>query len=296
MVINLFDKNITIRDKYCNFFGNEGSEISEPYINIFVRFKGCNADCLFCEYKEIGNNFNFDKYQEVIQEVKNKNIEIRRIAYTGGEPTLNYSRFKSVLNYTRNELPNTYISVNTNGINLKKIFEDDILNKLDNIALSRHHYNDKINDKILGFKSVTNEEIAEIQSTHTRHDLLHFSCNLIKGYIDTNRKVIKFLENANELNVFSAGFVSLIPANDYCKENFIDINKLELKKKFFNSKQFEEVGYCMCKNYLYTPKNFKEQHIKLYIKNNYKNQVIMNGLIFDGENLRYGFGEDNIIY
>ena len=47
MIINLFDKEIALRDKYCKFFGNEGSDITEPYINLYVRFKGCNADCLF---------------------------------------------------------------------------------------------------------------------------------------------------------------------------------------------------------------------------------------------------------
>jgi len=296
MNINLFNKDITLRDKYCKFFGNEGSDITEPYINLYVRFKGCNADCLFCEFKEVANHFNFRKYEEVLNEIRNKNIELRKIAFTGGEPTLNYNRFKDVLKHTRDVSPNTYISLNTNGLKLVDMFSDSTVDMLDNIALSKHHYIDELNNKLLGFKSISNKEISEIQSTHNRTELMHFSCNLVKGGIDTNDKVVQFLENANELNVFSVGFSSLMPVNDYCKENFVDINILELNDNFFNSKQFDDTGHCMCRNYLYTPKVFKDEHVQLYLKNTYKNQESTNSLIFDGENLRYGFGQDNIIY
>jgi len=296
MNINLFDKDITLRDKYCMFFGNEGSDITEPYINLYVRFKGCNADCLFCEFKEIANHFNFKKYEEILAEIKRNSVELRKIQFTGGEPTLNYSRFKDVLKFTKEEYPNTYIGLNTNGLKLVQMFADSTVDYIDNIGLSKHHYNNKINDRILGFKSISNEEIGEVQSNHTRDGLLHFGCTLVKGGVDTNRKVINFLENANELNVFSAGFVSLLQVNEYCTDNFIDINILKLKKGFFNSKQFEYPEHCTCRNYLYTPKNFKGEHIKLYLKNTYKNQDTTNSLIFDGEYLRYGFGENNIIY
>lgn len=295
MIIKLFDKEISIRDKYCSFFGTEGS-ISEPYVNLYVRFKGCNAGCLFCEYKEVANVFNFNKFDKVLNEILNNGIELRKLALTGGEPTLNFNRFKDVVYHTRHLSQKTYISVNTNGINLIKMFDDGITEELDNIALSRHHHNDKFNNKILGFKSVSNNEIAELQSRHNRNDLMHFSCNLIKGYIDNKRKAINFLEKANELNVFSVGFVSLIPANEYCVDNLIDINTLDFKKNFFNSKRFDDFGYCTCRNYLYTPRNFKDQYVQLYLKNNFKNQVQTNTLLFDGEYLRYGFGENNIIY
>lgn len=295
MIIKLFDKEISIRDRYCSFFGTEGS-ISEPYVNLYVRFRGCNADCLFCEYKEVANHFNFEKYDIVINEILKNDIELRKVALTGGEPTLNFNRFKDVVLHTRKTSQNTYISVNTNGINLVKMFDDGIVDELDNIALSRHHHNDKLNNKILGFKSVSNGEIAELQSRHNRSDLLHFSCNLVKGFVDTKRKAINFLEKANDLNVFSVGFVSLMPANDYCKDNFVDINTLDFKKNFFNSKRFDDFGYCMCRNYLYTPKDFKGQHVQLYLKNTYKNQEHTNSLIFDGEYLRYGFGDNNIIF
>lgn len=295
MIIKLFDKEISIRDRYCSFFGTVGS-FSEPYVNLYVRFRGCNADCLFCEYKEIANHFNFEKYDKVINEILKNGVELRKVALTGGEPTLNFKRFKDVVLHTRHTSPNTYISVNTNGINLVKMFDDGIVDELDNIALSRHHHINKLNNKILGFKSVSNEEIAELQSRHNRTDLMHFSCNLVNGFVDSKRKAINFLEKANDLNVFSVGFVSLMSANDYCKDNFVNIDILDFKKNFFNSKRFDDFGYCTCRNYLYTPKEFKGQHVQLYLKNTFKNQEYTNNLIFDGEYLRYGFGEDNIIF
>lgn len=246
MIIKLFDKEITIRDKYCNFFNNEGSQIEEPYINLYVRFKSCNANCLFCEFKEIANSFNITKYIQILEEFNKNNIPVRKLSFTGGEPTLNFNRFVDVITITKQTLPTTFIVLNTNGIYLTKLFNNDIINSIDNIALSKHHYIDKINNQILGFKSISSNHIKEFQQTNRRDKLLHFSCNLIKNFIDSDSKIIKFLEKTNKLDVSSVGFVSLLPVNAYCKENFIDFKDLNLNNKFFNSKQFTDVGFCEC--------------------------------------------------
>lgn len=298
MVVKLFGKEIILRDKYCQFFGKEGSDITSPYLNIYVKFKGCNADCLFCEYKSDAKPFNFKKYEDILDEIEKQNIELRKLALSGGEPTLNYKLFNEVLNYTRNRLPNNYISMNTNGVNLKRMFDEGVFDKLDDISLSRHHYDEVENNKTLAFDSISNEEIKAIQDVYPRRDLIQFSCNLIKGGIDTHDKAIEFLENATKLGINNVGFVDLMPINQYCKDNFVGNKTLGLhndEENFFNSKKFECVGYCKCANYLYTPKDFKGEFLKMYMKNTFNNQETTNTLTFDGENLRYGFGGD-IIY
>lgn len=290
MKVNLFGKDVEFRDKYCQFYDEEASDVEHPYVNLYVRFKGCNANCLFCEYKDTACSFNMEKYQEVIKELTS-NLELRKFGFTGGEPTLNYKLFSDVINISKVLSPESLFSLNTNGLNLTRLFNDkDIITKLDNVALSRHHYDEDKNNEILGFKSATNDEIREVQKLHSNPDLLHFSCNLIKGYIDNEDEIFKMLNHANDLNVFRTGLVSLMPINDYCLDNHVDSNQFELNSRFFNTKRWTNGNVCSCSNYNYMPPDFKEEFVKIYFKRTIGDSPLTNTLVFDGENLTYGFG------
>ncbi len=64
-------------------------------------------------------------------------------------------------------------SVNTNGSRLKDLEGIDVL---DNIALSRHHYDDEINNQIFGINTADTDILDSFKDKHK----LHLSCNLIK--------------------------------------------------------------------------------------------------------------------
>lgn len=296
MEITLFNKKITTRDKYCDFFDSKGSPITTPYVNVYVTLKGCNANCLFCEYKNSGKTFNQSKYENILNELKYQNIELRKLAFTGGEPTLNYNNFKDLFEFTRGTLPKQYITMNTNGVNLSKLYEDKILDKLNDLSLSRHHFNEVENNKILGFDSISTKELTSIQSSLMNKQLIQFSCNLIKGEIDNHEKAIEFLEYTNKVGINKVGFVALMPINKYCIDNFVDIDVMNFQDNYHNSKRFTNPGCCQCNNYLYPPENFNGKFINVYLKNTYNpSPLLTNTLQFDGENLRYGFGGE-IIY
>jgi len=289
MKVNLFGKDVELRDKYCQFYNEEASDVEQPYINLYVRFKGCNANCLFCEFQDNACPFDMEKYLEIVKELSTK-LEIRKFGFTGGEPTMVYDKFKEVVMATRELSPTSILSVNTNGLNLTKLFNyKELISTLDNVALSRHHYDEDKNNEILGFKSATNDEIREVQKLHSNPDLLHFSCNLIKGYIDNEEEIFKMLNHANDLNVFRTGLVSLMPVNDYCKDNHIDSNKFELNSRFFNTKRWTNGKVCSCSNYNYMPQDFKEEFVKIYFKRTLGNSPLTNTLVYDGEKLTYGF-------
>jgi molybdenum cofactor biosynthesis enzyme MoaA len=293
-IIELFGKEIPIRSHYCSLFGKDPVEIDNPYVSLYVRTKGCNAKCPFCTYADDASRWNESKYIQVLEEIVSK-IRIKKISFTGGEPTLNFKKFKRMVDIAKELSPDSELSVNTDGIRLKQLVEDEVSEKLNWICLSRHHYDDELNNKIFGFKAPSTEDLIKIQESSSNKDRLHFSCNLIKGYMDEKEKLYEFLEWVNNIGVKSVGFVSLMPNNDFSKKNLVDFKIRDLINERFNvTKQWQYKDLCRCSNYIYIPSDLKNL-IKVYHKNTYRHLDIQESVIFDGQNVKLGFGEE-VIY
>lgn len=286
--IELFGKEIPLRTHNCGLFKNEGIELEDPYINLYVRTKFCNAKCKFCTYANDASKYNEKKFIEVLKELSSK-IKIRKVAISGGEPTLYWDNFKSIVNHAKEWTPDSELSLNTDGFRLEKLFSDPIYKLFDFIQISRHHWDDKINDEIFGTKTPTSEEIKNVVGLMTTEHQIQFRCNLIKGYIDTKEKVFQFLDWTNSLGINDVGLVSLMPVNQYSKDNFIWFHIKELiGDNFFLTKEWTYKNSCECFNYVYMPDDFRRP-MRVYHKNTFKPSDINETIVFDGENVRLGF-------
>lgn len=292
--VEIFGRKIPLRTHYCNIFGKENSEVDEPYVNLYVRSKFCNAKCKFCTFAEDASNYNESKYIEVLKEISSK-IKIQKIAFTGGEPTLYWDKFKSAVNIAKEMVPDANLTMNTDGFRLQKLFEDPISELFTNIHISRHHFNDKLNNEIFGTITPTSEDLKWAQEKANNKDQIQLSCNLIKGYIDDKDLMYKYLEWTNSLEINNVGFVSLMPVNQYSRENYIGYNMKSLISERFNvTKQWSYKESCECTNYVYIPENLRRM-IRVYHKNTYRPFDINETIIFDGENVKLGFDGEIIV-
>ena len=82
--------------------------------------------------------------------------------------------------------------MNTDGLRWLQLFNDPIYKEYDYIQLSRHHYDDVINDEIFKCKTPTIEDIKAVVDLQTHPHQIQFRCNLIKGYVDSKEEVFKF--------------------------------------------------------------------------------------------------------
>jgi len=295
MKIKIYNKIININDHYCQLNNNPLVKIDKPYINLSIRFKGCNANCDFCTYMDSAANFNFDKYIEIL-EYLNNTIHINNFNFTGGEPTLNYKKFKNIFNETTKIIKKSKITIHTNGLNLDKLMTDkNIYNNLYHISLSRHHYDNEKNNEIFKTNTISNKNIKKLQKNIKNKNILNLSCNLIKNYIDNDNEIIKYMDFASNLDINLIGFITLMSNNDYSKEHFIPFHNFKLnKKKITMTKEWKEPNNnCKCNNYLYISKNNKI--LKIYNKSVLNDNTSTNHLTFDGEHLRIGYIGD-IIY
>jgi organic radical activating enzyme len=246
MEVILFDKKIPIKSHYCSLNGSEMFPIKEPYVNLYIQLKGCNAKCSFCSFQNVAKPFDFNKFEEVLQSLQGE-IRVNKISITGGEPTLNLPKLYKIINLVRLYFPDSFFVMNTNGssgkpprynVPLVEMFYDGMLEKFDSISISRHHYTDYHNDEIFGEKNIFKQEnkgdfvidvtsngihmlskqqLQGLQSMVNNKNLFHLSCNLIKGQIDSTQKIYNYLEFANYVKIYDVGFVSLMKINDFCK-------------------------------------------------------------------------------
>lgn len=257
--VQIFNETIPVKNYLCTSDPNNITK-GEYQFNLYIKITDyCNARCKFCSNQSSIPNkeeIDLDKLEIVLKELYGKNL-LSRVSITGGEPLLYIDRLNKVLNKIFEINPDAFVTINTNGINFNKIQQLDSLSKLEGIHISRHHYDDSLNDKTFGVKTATMKEITELYNNSKNKQLIRLNCLLIKDMIDNQAEVVKYLEHASQIGVFRVGFVSLMPSNDYCIENFINFNDIfkNLNKNFLSSTHFYDSNICECCNGIYLGKN-----------------------------------------
>lgn len=302
--VKLFGKEIPVRDYDCrNVMDNQRNRFKKDRVNLFIQVTGrCNARCKFCEWHTGSSCFDIEKLGRILKEITSRDdIMIRKLNFTGGEPTLDIIKFNEVVGCTRDYIKldeKPEITLNTNGIHLLDLVPYE--RYIDSIGLSRHHYDDKINTDIFQSDKVADiETISEFQNRVKNKGLVQLRCNVITGYIETFEDVKRYLNHAIAAGVYDCGFVTLMPINDYCKEHQVDFYKLldTNDENIIKVNGFvrEEDGcqVCECGNYVYS--DYQGHFCKFYNRYFSCCDLTEGQLVYDGQYLRYGFGGD-IIY
>lgn len=297
--IELFGERIPVKNYLCSSDPNH-LIAGDFHFNLYIKITDyCNAQCQFCSNQGSipkPEHLDLNRLELVLRELKSKNL-LSRISITGGEPLLYAERLNQILNKVFEVIPDACVTINTNGINFSKIHELDSLSKLEGIHISRHHYDDGINDARFGVKTATLEEISSLYNSVNNRQLIRLNCLLIRGFIDNLREVKKYLEEASKIGVFRVGFVSLMPTNSYCKEHYIDFNSIfrDFPIDFLSTGHFYDSDICECCNGIYLGKN--GNLVEYYARMTKKLQCdYMRQLVYTPQNdLLVGFGNKKIL-
>jgi molybdenum cofactor biosynthesis enzyme MoaA len=286
--MELFGKSIEIKKQLCSKNGIAPESIADPYVNVYVRIRNrCPAKCKFCEFTCDEEFFNVDKFVASLKELASK-VRVNKISFTGGEPTGDLDLLEYCLKKVKAILPNTFVVINTNGAGtlMELLKYEDYLNS---IALSRHHYDDNRNKQIFGCNVPTADTIRNFQESVKNKELLHLSCNLVKGEIETHSDIKHYLNHCANINALDVGFVTLMPVNDFCKNNQVIFDTaIKQDSQILRNKVWNNGEDCRCANFLYIDYN-TAKIVKFYARY-YCNASSNSGqLVFDGKNLKQGF-------
>ena len=290
----VFGKEIQIKRFGCNCLDEPGQPI-EPSVNLFVKVtKACNAHCLFCSNAgttQPSSPFDVPKLLAIIKELMASGIYVNRVNITGGEPSMVSPLVEDILRKMEEPyLSGIHMHLNTNGL----LPQSQMLMRhprWNSISMSLHHYS------LPKLKELYGCDIpgTALQFEGIDMQRINASCNLIKGYIDTPEEAAKMLDFALELGLPRIGFVALMKVNDFCRERFVDLEDIQLDTipHVYFTRTMDRGDDCKCSNYLYN-KNLKI--LEIYMRNYANPRYCESSMVYDGEYLRQGFHQNNIIY
>lgn len=294
MKFPLFDKEIEIKRLGCKHDSQPAHPIP-PSVNIFIKVtNGCNSRCAFCSNggcKNTGKTFNHDKLWGIVDELQNNNIIVNRLNTTGGEPSTVPIVVNDILERASiDKYRNLHIHLNTNGL-IESSQELMRHSRWDSISVSLHHYDLMRLSQIYGVKI----PYEALSFDGIDMNKVNASCNLIKGYIDSNIEVERMLQFAVSLGIPRLGFVSLMKINDYCKEHYVDFDDIGFSSipHLYFTESRNRGKNCKCSNYLY---NHNCKILEVYMRNYANPNYCESSLMYDGEYLRQGFYDKNIIF
>lgn len=295
--IEIFNKKVNIRNYFCSSEPKK-FEKGNLKLNLYIKITdACNAKCEFCSNKETKDNgiIDLNKLKEVLIELKNKDL-INRIGITGGEPFLKFELLNNILNLIYEVNPRAMVTINTNGYNLRNILKLDNIDKLEGVHISRHHYDDLINQKIFDLQVATNKDIEYVINNVKNKKLIRLNCLLMKSNINSNNEIQQYLEEASKLNIFRVGFVALMPINEYSNKEYININDvLNTGDKFLDSGHYYDYDICECRNGVYIASNGNLVEYYLRMTKNLSCEYSRQ-LVYTSDNkLKVGFGNDSLI-
>lgn len=292
--MEIFGKEIQIKTLGCNSIGVPGHPIP-PSVNLFVKVtNGCNAKCSFCSNANsnaVAIKFNIDKLFVIIREIQSKGIWINRVNITGGEPAIVQDLVTEILELAKtDDFAKLHLHLNTNGL-LPQSQHLMSHPRWNSISMSLHHYDVNMLSQLYGVPIP--ESALELHNVDRRK--LNVSCNLISGYIDSKDEVKKMLDFTISLGIFRIGFVSLLKVNEFCNSHFVDFDDLDILSipNVYHTQSRDRGEDCKCANYLY---NYGLNILEIYMRYYANPYYCESSLLYDGEYLKQGFHQDNIIY
>jgi molybdenum cofactor biosynthesis enzyme MoaA len=259
----------------------------------------CSAACPFCIAKNTKQKQFMDlgKLEACLKQLREEKL-VRGISFTGGEPFTDIKLLNDSINLVFEIFGDSIeISVTTNGTNLHRMHEIEMLSYLDALHISRHHYDDRINAELFGVRVPTKSELSEILHSVSYKDLFVLNCMLLKDHIGTQDEVHKFLDFAIEVGAGKVAFMACSPINDFAKAQTMDYTAV-LKPDdpaLLFTRGFQDFDLCRCQDGVYA--SATGEIIEFYGRNTKAVDCeYCRGFVYGADNhLRVGFNGEIIL-
>ena len=299
--VNVLGKELKLKNYVCS---SDGLHYKQKPDDIQLQLSicptsFCEASCPFCiatntQQKQFVDLF---KLEECLKRLHDENL-VRGISFTGGEPFTDVKLLNDILNSIYKIFGNhVEVSVTTNGTNLHRMHEIEMLSYLDALHISRHHYDDRINAELFGVRVPTKEELSEILHSVSYKDLFVLNCMLLKDYIGTQEDVHKFLNFAIEVGAGKVAFMACSPINDFAKAQTMDYTTVLRSDDpaLLFTRGFQDFNLCRCQDGVYAAPT--GEIIEFYGRNTSVGDCeYCRGFVYGADNhLRVGFDGEIIL-
>jgi len=120
------------------YISNIKTSLERPPILVIELTSKCNLHCTMCgkdNSTRVKEHMNFELFKQIVNDAKESNINAFQLSYYG-ESTL-YPKLIEAINYLKEKIPNSFISLNTNGLTLTPQFIKNLLDtNINSIVIS----------------------------------------------------------------------------------------------------------------------------------------------------------------
>lgn len=248
--IKIGDESLFIKDYYCAQDGQSYVPKTDGKVWLYVNLTDmCPCSCPFCVNpgsKSGGIKISAAAFQKTLGLVKDY---ICGVSFTGGEPLL----FPDLLDeaiQTAYEImgPEVEIDLATSGIMPEKLLSLKALDHLYSIHISRHRVDDDENRHLMRAPTPSQQDLKKLLKEMCEPEKVVLNCILQKDGVHSLDGMADYLEMASQTGVRNVSFIGLIPANDYCREQFIHPAGLhpEEDERFRIWNKFHDHDCCSC--------------------------------------------------
>lgn len=226
-------------------------------IHAYVTFgSNCNSNCGFCRNQLFSDEMMMDNYEKVCKTLSKYSPYIHTMVFGGGEPLLYADKLYAAITNSRIVDYDTQTYIITNGFRtpfLREIADCRLCRHLNGIMLSRHHYDDNKNAEVFGNSRLVTTQDLRKELCYTLRGKMEFVTTCLKGYIDSPKEIIKFIEWGKKLEIQKFLFNNLqkdVTVSDFFVNNQIDSNVFDECEKLLLKKGYElDISVCYTAGY-----------------------------------------------
>lgn len=190
-----------------------------------VRFTwACDNDCSFCIEKQGIDSLGSTNAPRMIESTLKSGVST--VLILGGEPFLDPVMLLNYVLGIRKHIKKIYITTSMPAtIDPTNPVVQKILNTVDGLNVSLHHYDYQINNHVLKATSKHDRvsQLAELLKNPIWQSKIRVSVNLTAGYIDNRHELLKFL---GEMEQIGCQHVKVVELQSVSKETFVSFEEI----------------------------------------------------------------------
>lgn len=259
-----------------------------------VLTEACDARCPFCIAQSSRSSKELDpeRLRGVLEQLKAEDV-LRGIKITGGEPGLNIPLLDAALRAIFDVCgPGMEVSLSTNGTAVPRLKELRDLHRLESVHISRHHWDDRVNDLLFGRTMLSAEALRSALEEIGDPDLFVLNCLLLRDAVASPEDAHRYLDFAVQAGAGKVAFITADPVNTWTADRripFSDVLREDDPSLLF-TRGFRDFDLCRCQDGVYVSPAGKL--IRFYGRHS-ENRACgyCRGLVYGADNLlRDGFG------